>query len=281
MSKNFEFVRLVGNERRVGPTLASVSRHWVQKQEKFLFISPHDDDIVFGAGLTILAALRSKVPVHVAIVTDGAMGYCSLQEKETVSAIRRRETFAAYKALGVPAANIHWLGFPDCQLAYFQGRRPARPGDPAQSHGYTGLQHSFTELLRRLRPKQIFLPTSADLHPDHRLVHQEMLISCFHAAGKIWPELGPPLPPPYLHECAIYCNFPAPPTLRIHAPDATMRTKLRAMAHFGSQKQAGSIMNIIERSGPFEYLRAIEFSLYNPLPSRELFDEPPKLNFLK
>jgi hypothetical protein len=36
--EEFEFVRLVGNERRVGTTLASVSRHWQGKKERFLVV---------------------------------------------------------------------------------------------------------------------------------------------------------------------------------------------------------------------------------------------------
>ena len=48
MKGEVEFVRLVGNERRVGPTLKSVSHHWQGDRECFLFISPHDDDIVLG-----------------------------------------------------------------------------------------------------------------------------------------------------------------------------------------------------------------------------------------
>jgi hypothetical protein len=46
--EEFELVRLVGNERRVGVTLAHVSRHWQGKKERFLIISPHDDDDVLG-----------------------------------------------------------------------------------------------------------------------------------------------------------------------------------------------------------------------------------------
>ena len=76
-SGEFQFVRLGESERRVGPTLASVSRHWKQSEERFLFISPHDDDVVIGGGLMIQSALKEGVPVHVAVVTDGSMGYCS------------------------------------------------------------------------------------------------------------------------------------------------------------------------------------------------------------
>ena len=51
MQEEIEFVRLVGNERRVGSRLASVSQNWQGKQQCFLMISPHDDDAVLGAGL--------------------------------------------------------------------------------------------------------------------------------------------------------------------------------------------------------------------------------------
>jgi len=278
MAKQFEFVRLVGAERRVGPTLASVSRHWRQKEECFLFISPHDDDVVIGGGLTILSALKEKVPVHAAIVTDGSQGYCSMEEKPNISEIRKREAFAAFRTLGVPRKNVAWLGFPDNQLYRFQGRRPATEDDPVQSHGYTGLQHVFTELLRRVRPNQVFVPTAADLHPDHVLIHQELLISCFHAAGEIWPELGEPLERlPYIHELAVYCNFPSAPMLRIHAPTWAMQRKLRAIAQFKSQKMISRLLEIVERGGPWEYLRSLDFSLYNPGVYRDMFDEPPRI----
>jgi len=281
MAKRFEFVRLVGAERRVGHTLASVSRHWRQKEERFLFISPHDDDAIIGGALMIQSALAEKVPVHLAIISDGAQGYCSMEQKGRISEIRRRETFAACRVLGVRPQNIYWLGYPDNQISRYQGRRPAEAGDAVRSHGHTGLQNTFTEMLRRIRPNQVFLPTSADLHPDHVIVHQEFLISCFHAAGAIWPELGRPLPRvPYIHELAVYCNFPSPPRLRIHAPAAAMRTKLRAIAQFKSQKMIASLLDIVERGGPWEYLRPVEFALYNPLLYRDMFDEPPRLRHI-
>lgn len=276
--ETYEFVRLVENERRVGPTLASVSRHWKQEEECFLFVSPHDDDVVIGGSLLIQSALKEKVPVHVAVVTDGSMGYCSLREKDTISEIRKAETYASLKTLGVKKKNIHWLGFPDCQLSRYMGRRLADETDTVQSHGFTGLQNAFTELLRTVRPNQIFLPTSSDLHPDHRRVHSEMLISLFHASGAIWPELGTPLIHiPYLHEMAVYCNFPSAPKLRVLAPKAAFLRKLEAIRLFKSQLQIKAIVENVRLGGPMEYLRPIEFQLYHPYIYRDMFDEPPTL----
>ena len=81
MKREIEIVRLVGNERRAGETLASVSRHWQGDKERFLFVSPHDD-AVLGGGLLIQLAIREDVTVHILIVTDGGMGYCSNEEKD-------------------------------------------------------------------------------------------------------------------------------------------------------------------------------------------------------
>lgn len=280
--KEFEFVRLVGNERRVGSTLASVSRHWRKEEECFLFVSPHDDDVIIGGALTIMAALKEKVPVHVAVVTDGAMGYCSLKEKNSIAAIRRDETYAAFKILGFKRENIHRLEFPDCQLRQYTGRRSAKAGEAAELKGFTGLQNSFTELLRRVKPTQIFMPTSADLHPDHQIVHSEMLISCFHASGEIWPELGEPLPQtPRIHEIAVYCNFPSPPRLRIKAPQWAFRRKLDAISAFRSQKQFKSLVEIVRSGGPVEYLRPVQFALYNVALYRDMFDEPRQMEMFR
>ena len=273
--QQYEFVRLVGDERRVGPTLQSVSRHWREGRECFLFVSPHDDDVIIGGGLMILAALREDVQVHVAVVTDGSMGYCTLDQKETISAVREKETYAACRALGVKRKNVHWLGYPDCRLSLYQGRRPAEAGDPDAKTEFTGLQHTFTRLLREIRPTQVFMPTGADLHPDHRIVYSEMMISSFHAAGAIWPELGRPLrQAPYKHEMAVYCNFPAPPKLRLTAPPAAFEKKLKSIGEFGSQMQIKAIIDSVRKSGPREYLRPADIPLYNPAVYRDMFEEP-------
>ncbi len=118
-----EFIRLVGSERREGDTLVSVSKHWQGDKEKFLFVSPHDDDVVLGAGLFIQLAQRENVPVYILIVTDGSMGYCSEEQRDRISEIRQKETYQCYKSLGVPEENIIWMGFPDCRLSYYRGRR--------------------------------------------------------------------------------------------------------------------------------------------------------------
>lgn len=277
-----EFIRLVGSERRVANTLQGVSHHWQKDEERFLFISPHDDDVVIGGGLLLQLALREKVPVHILVVTDGSMGYCDVAEKETISEIRRQETYDCYEALGVPKENIIWLSFPDCQLNLYCGRRRATAQDKAVIEGYTGLQNAFTYWLRHLKPTQCFLPALSDLHPDHKMVHDEFLISLFHSMGDIWPELGDPLASAcHVHEMGVYCDFSSPPNLRMHTSLDYLEKKLEGIFAFKSQKQIASLIEIVRQAGPFEYLRALNFKLYQPTRYHDLFEKKHHIPFLR
>jgi LmbE family N-acetylglucosaminyl deacetylase len=245
-------------------------------------ISPHDDDAVLGAGLLIQLAKREKVPVHILIVTDGSMGYCSLDEKDSIAEIRRNESFECYQSLGVPKKNIIWLGFPDCQLSNHRGRRPAVGDDPVAISGFTGMQNAFTYHLRKIKPSQCFLPTWNDLHPDHRIIYEEFLISMFHAAGNIWPELGEPLEKvPYVNTYAVYCDFAEPPTLRMRTPISYLEKKLEAIGAFRSQKQISSLIDNVRHCGPEEYIRAIDFKLYHPASYRNLFEEQTGIRMVR
>lgn len=282
MKNEFEFVRLVGSERRVADTLEGVSRHWKGNNERFLFISPHDDDVVLGGGLLIQLAQRENIPVHVLIVTDGSMGYCSDEEKENISEIRHKETMECFKMLGVPEDHVHWLDFPDCQLGSYRGKRIARDGEKGVIAGSTGLQNSFTYWLRKIKPTQCFLPTSSDLHPDHKITHEEFMISIFHAAGGIWPELGEPLEKEaYVHELGVYCDFPEPPQLRMKTSDAFLEKKLQAIAKFESQKQISSLIEVFRKSGPYEYLRALDFRFYQPTKYYDMFEKKYRMSFVR
>jgi LmbE family N-acetylglucosaminyl deacetylase len=210
------------------------------------------------------------------------MGYCSLDEKDSIAEIRRNESYECYQSLGVPKENIIWLGFPDCQLSNHRGRRSANPDDPVQISGFTGLQNAFTHHLRNIKPTQCFLPTWNDLHPDHRIIYEEFLISMFHAAGNIWPELGEPLSNvPYVNTYAVYCDFAEPPTLRMRTPMSYLENKLKAITAFRSQKQISSLIENVRHCGPEEYIRAIDFKLYHPSSYRNLFEEQTGINMIR
>ena len=252
--------------------IAEIFAPWNSSRECWLFVSPHDDDIVLGCGLSFQAAIAEGIEVHAVVATDGRMGYCRLPQRECIAEIRRREASQSYRLLGLPAERLHLLPFPDGNLGPYSGRRFTAPDDPTAIEGATGLQNAFTHLLRRVRPTRVFLSSITDIHPDHRIVHEEMLISLYHAQGRIWPELGEPLAwIPMLYEYATYCDFLAPPQIRVAVPEALLERKLAGIRAYASQEQIDLLVEVQRKAGPVEYLREVEFNVLCPGQYEELF----------
>ncbi len=252
--------------------IAELFSDWRGPAECWMFVSPHDDDVVTGAGLTFQIGLAEGAQVHAAVVTDGRMGYCRFEQRQLISKIRHAEAEQSYQILGLPADGLRFIECPDCNLSAFQGRHFTTVGAPTEIEGAGGMQNAFTHALREIRPTRVFLPTSADLHPDHRIVHSELLISLFHAQGSIWPEIGDPIAEvPKVYEFAVYCDFPEPPQIRVQTPPEMLETKLQAIQAFVSQEQIGTLVEIQRNAGPVEYLRELEFHFYSPEKYQALF----------
>ena len=260
----FQFTRLQEGQTLRTPLLMEALRAKDPGKETWLFVSPHDDDLAVGAGLWLQAAVRAGVNVQVLVVTDGRMGYCSMDQKDRIVEIRKAEAIASFQILGIPASHLHFLNFPDGGLYASQGRRLAATGENAIA-GYTGLQNAFTHHLRHVRPARVLVPTPTDLHPDHQITHNELMICLFHSAGDIWPELGRPLTEvPAVYELAIYCDFASPPNLELRTSQPIFETKLKSIAAYKSQAQIASLVESQRQAGPVEYLREVNFQFYSP-----------------
>ena len=102
--------------------IAELFDDWRGPAESWLFVSPHDDDIVLGGGLIFQVGIAEGVQVHAAVVTDGRMGYCRIEQRDSIAAIRAEEAKKSFAILGLPPERLHFLGFPDGQ----PGRVPRR-----------------------------------------------------------------------------------------------------------------------------------------------------------
>ncbi len=269
---DFHFTRLVGDVKERFDNLDGLmSSPAGVAAETWLFVGAHDDDVCIGSGFSLMAAVQAGVNVQALIVTDGRMGYCTPEQQPHITQIRHGETLASFAILGLPAENITFLGYPDNDLAAWQGRRQARTHDPAHG-GYTGLQNSFTWHLRRLRPQRVFIPAESDTHPDHKITYTELMISIFHATGAIWPELGRPLDEaPMIYEAAIYEDFRTPPNLEVRADADAFQRRLQSVLAYESQGQIAAVIAEIEALGPYEYLYEHAFPHYNPSKYRQRF----------
>jgi LmbE family N-acetylglucosaminyl deacetylase len=266
----FEFSLRRSDELVTSTDLSNVMENWQEEGERWLFVGPHDDDIVLGGGLLMQKAQEAGIPIANLIVTDGAMGYCTAEEATTIQQVREKETRESFKIMGTE--DVEWFNFPDGSLHLFAGRRAAKEGDPCVIKGFTGLQNAFTKKLRDFRPTRIFVPGGVDYHPDHKITYQELLISVFHAAGDIWPELGETLPEvPRVYEMAIYCDFEGQPNLQVKADNAALSRKVDAILAYKSQTQIGTLVDSVKRSGSVEYFKDIVFTFYSPARYASLF----------
>jgi LmbE family N-acetylglucosaminyl deacetylase/fructoselysine-6-P-deglycase FrlB-like protein len=232
----------------------------------WLVVAPHDDDLVLGLGLTVAAAAAQGIEVHVAVCTDGSMGYVELHEQATLAETRARELEASVRLLGLDPARVHQLGFRDGSLGSVQGCRA--PGDtPA-------LGQRLVQLLRAVRPSSVFVCTPRDLHPDHRVTASETEMACIWASSRIWLELGAPIPAPALFHYAVYCAFDRAPELEVTGSAALLDRKLAALAAFASQGFIEPMVARIRADGPFEYLARAAEAPYRPRAYRALFERP-------
>lgn len=263
--------RKTGNIISESTDFADIFDEWKGKNERWLFISPHDDDVVIASGILLQKAVEEKIDIRVVVSTDGSMGYCDTTYMNDIAGTRCSETKESFALFGIN--DIVFFGFPDTQLYHFAGRRKAEKDDPYIVNDFTGLQNAYTFQMRDFRPTRIFVPSGADLHPDHKITYQETLISLFHCGSSIWPELGDPLSEtPLLHEMAVYCDFIGPPDVKVQGDDANLEKKLAAISAYRSQEKViDALVTKLRSSGPSEYFRDAEFNLYSPANYSDLF----------
>ena len=261
--------------RRSSTQPGDIFPDWAGDAEHWLFVSPHDDDIILGSGLLFLSAMAAGVKVSAAISTIGDSGYCKLEQRDTIATIRRAETLDSFRILGLPEDRLHFLNYHDCGLEHYTGHYPAVPG-PTTIAGSTGLSNSYVWLLRHVRPTRIFLTTHTDIHPDHQIVNHEMQICVFHAQGTIWPELGEPRPAiPEIYEFSTYSDFSEPPDFRVIATEELLDRKLSGIAAYRSQDQIAELIRLHRQAGVREYFRRMRFPLLTPGKYNALFDDAP------
>ena len=120
-----------------------------------LVLSPHQDDETIGCGLLVAEKTSRGIPVAVAVATDGRAGWYSPKARPAphdIAEIRHREWHRALDVLAVPQADRFELSFRDGELIEHEGELTSRIGD----------------LLRTVRPSQVFVTRLGDPHPDHQ-----------------------------------------------------------------------------------------------------------------
>ncbi|WP_152640201.1 PIG-L deacetylase family protein [Thermus filiformis] len=163
---------------------------WAPKAEHLLVLAPHPDDEVLAAGGQIHEVLRRGGRVSVVYLTSGdgfdlaAASPLSPKALRHLALRRMVEARQGAEALGLSRKDLYFLGFPDQGLyelftthylvpyesPYTRLFRVVYPGCYRLGAPYTGraLEALLEELLARLRPDRILLPSPLDAHRDHQ-----------------------------------------------------------------------------------------------------------------
>lgn len=117
-----------------------------------LIIAPHPDDEVIGCAGLILHSLDKGNDVYIIILTGGEAshnGCCEIPPQELITA-RRELAVNINRELGIPAANLFLLDYPDGKINY--------------SHYETD---KLSRLIKNIRPDAIFIPHKGEGWSDH------------------------------------------------------------------------------------------------------------------
>jgi len=187
-------------------------------------ISPHDDDGIIGCGGILHDLSQKHARTYVIIMTDGSLGYSSIQQKNSITRVRRREAESAYRLVG---AKPFFLGFPDMNLKAFSSWQTV--------NGKDGAYKKVLKSLREVRPRTVFIPNPIDWHPDHQASYDIGLSISNLAATPAVADFGDPID---LRDIFFYKVWDklAKVTHTHNLSRQAQKTKARAISEFESQQ---------------------------------------------
>lgn len=182
------------HNRHVHASLASFPA--IRAGDRILIVAPHSDDETLGPGGLIQAALAAGAQVRVVMVTNGdgftravrALYHAPLpspQDYIKFAYQRQQETLQALAILGLPSADVTFLGYPDGGTArmWYDHWDPGHPYlSPYTRDQYSPYDNSFTphapyagasvvsdleKIITEFQPTMVVAPHPGDRHPDH------------------------------------------------------------------------------------------------------------------
>jgi len=139
---------------------------------KVLVLSPHPDDDVFGCGGTIIKHIKQEHQVHIVYLCRGDKGVAH-KNGATATAIRQKESQDAARIIGIAKENLLYLGQADEQLV-----------------ASNFILKTLNELIEKIKPNIIYLPSFTDHHTDHfqtNIILKQLAITEVWVAGyEIW-----------------------------------------------------------------------------------------------
>lgn len=121
-----------------------------------LVVAPHADDEILGVGGTIAKYIEEGQAVYVCVVT---VGNSAMFSKKVIDKLRK-ETIEAHKFLGI--SETYFLEFPSVMLSEVPRHE---------------LNRKINEVISDLQPDMVFIPHFGDMHLDHFIVAQSVMVN--------------------------------------------------------------------------------------------------------
>lgn len=181
-----------------GHRRSNISRPLEDKKWNII-VSPHPDDGVLCCGAQIAEDRKNGERYKVIYITDGdAYKASNYSESKEYGARRRFESQAAMARLGVNKRDLIFLNFPDGSLSrlgstflssVFTGQHQTNHRAYVAGQEYTeeNLKKILVGLFDEFPPKQVYIPSQDDTHPDHRAAGQ--IVHDVLVAQKLTPEV--------------------------------------------------------------------------------------------
>jgi len=224
-------------------------------RDRILVLAPHPDDEVLGAGGVLREAVERGIPVRVVFLTSGdsnEWSFLAYRKRPVVlpravlamGTIRQREAVVATQALGVPATDLDFLGYPDYGTldiwrSHWGSRPPDRgrltraravpyptafrPGAPFKGEEILA---DLETILREFRPTRIFVSHPADHHPDHAALYLFTRVALWDLQGEVAATLHP-----------FLVHYPRWPQKKGYRPAEELSPPARLLAGFNWQSR--------------------------------------------
>jgi len=212
-----------------------------KKTDCVLILAPHPDDETIACAGVIQQALAAGADVRVAYLTNGEhneLAFIVYEKRITLrqgefihmGEVRRQESIAAMKSLGLSEDRLIFLGYPDFGTftifrEFWRTGRPFKdiltristvPYKEDFSYGapYTGdsILADLKAILTRYRPNKIFVSHPADVNADHKTLYLFLQVALadldtYLLQPKVYPYLvhcvGWPVPRRYHPELSL------------------------------------------------------------------------------
>ncbi len=191
------------------------------RDDRVLILAPHPDDETIGAGGVIQRALAAGAAVKVVLFTNGDNNelafivyekWIPIKRKEILrlGEVRRQETIAAMKSLGLDQERLAFLGYPDFgtmeiftkywgeggsyRSIMSRVKKVAYPEALSPGAAFKGenVLADLERIILDFQPTRIFVSHPADTNRDHRALYLFLRVALWDLEGQIrQPALFP------------------------------------------------------------------------------------------